>query len=115
MLSLESAMRGDAIPVVDAEDLRRVWAQMSVIGAPNTSICTELLSQQCTSASADVIAVALRALFIKIVLDEGLLENYQDGETLRAIVFEKAAILPLPTGLQAFDAEKFLETLTSST
>ena len=124
MLAFGSTTPGSPIPPVDADDLRRVWSFISISrkGVPTDSeaagkanpalgLNMSVLAQQCHSSKADVLAVYFRSLLIDLLLEQGLLEQWREGDKLRAIIFAGLAEVPLPRGLESFKAKEFVASL----
>jgi hypothetical protein len=66
-----------------------------------------LLAQQC-SAGADVLAVFWRTSLVNIMVQQGVLDEWREGNELREPVFWGAATFPLPNGLNHFEVAEFI-------
>jgi hypothetical protein len=55
-----------------------------------------------------VLAVWFRAALVEILLEQGRLDRWREGNSLRDKVFEVAASFPLPRGLENADLDAFL-------
>jgi hypothetical protein len=123
MMNLPSVLNGAPIPTVEANDVKRVWSLMSLsmaemradqsgtqTAAPTMGFSQSLLAQQCSSG-ADVLAVYLRASLISMLLQQGFLEEWHEGNELREPVFWGASTFPLPNGLNNFNPDEFVTRL----
>jgi len=113
--SVFGAFRGKPVPIVQVEDLKRVWSFLSEqvrdahsIGVPAVDV--KLLTDLC-GPNANVLAVFFRATLITALLQGGQLDQWRDANSLRDKVFELAASFPLPQGLENADVEAFLAAL----
>ena len=111
MLDLKSMIDGN-IPAVSSLDIQRLWAMQSQ--HPGASFSTKAILQVCESASADPIAVAARTTLLRLLLEQGVLENWRGSDGLSEAVFDAAAALPLPTGLQGVNPSEFVALLPAS-
>jgi len=97
------------------DDLRRVWYFLAEQdrdphpGGP-TSVDIKLLVDLC-APNANVLAVSFRAMLITLLLHQGRLDRWRDGNSLLERVFEVAANFPLPQGLENADVDAFIAAL----
>jgi hypothetical protein len=70
----------------------------------------KLLAELC-APGAKVMAVWFRSALITMLLHQGLLEGWRDGNTLLERVFEVAASFPLPKGPENVDPDAFVAAL----
>jgi hypothetical protein len=105
---------GGPVPVVNADDLKRVWSFLesetprdSKGQRGTAAVDSKLLAGLCDKG-ADVLAVWSRAALIDGLLKQGRLDRWREGSSLRARVFELAASFPLPRGLEAADYDGFI-------
>lgn len=113
MLDLKSRIEGN-IPAVSPRDVQSLWAlQSQHSGDSGVSYSTKAILQVCESESADPIAVWTRTALIGILLHTGDLENWREGAGLSQVVFEVAAVFPLPNGLLAVDPSEFVALLST--
>lgn len=110
MLNLKSIIDGN-IPPVSSIDLQRLWSLQSQYPGDSVSYSTKAILQVCESEAADPIAVGARTTLIRILLRQGVLENWLEGDGLSKVVFEAAATFPLPTGLQGLRPSEFVALL----
>jgi hypothetical protein len=110
MLDLHSMLDGD-IPAVSSLDIQRFWALQSQHSGGSVSYSARAILQVCESESADPMAVGARTTLLRILLQQGALENWRENDGLSKVVFDAAAAFPLPTGLQGFDPSKFVAVL----
>jgi hypothetical protein len=111
VLDLKSIINGN-IPSVNPLDVQRLWlAQSQEPADSGVSYSARAILQLCESESADPIAVGARTMLIRIVLQKGVLENWRDGDGLKNVVFEAAAVFPLPAGLQGLNPSEFVASL----
>ena len=115
MLDPKSVMNQN-IPPVSAMDIRRLWTAQSQHPADSgVSYSGTAIAAICESDSADPIAVWARTSLISILLQHGELENWREKDGLpNNIVFEHAAVYPLPAGLQGFTPADFVASLSGS-
>jgi hypothetical protein len=111
----ESALRafiGRPVPAVHPDDLKRVWSFIASEqgGGPGNSVSLNLFAGLC-DANANVLAVWFRATLVKALLQQGQLEGWREGASLREKVFEVAASFPLPQGPESFDPDAFIAAL----
>jgi hypothetical protein len=102
------------IPAVDPEDMRRVWPLFEGLEG-GTGIDIKLLAQRC-SANANVLAVSTRVQLARSLLQQGLLDKWREGDSLRPQVFEviaKCALAPGGQGLR-FDTQAILAAIKSA-
>src|SRR3954454_20557938 len=93
MLDFEALSSGKSVPPVDAGDLKRVWELTSK--APRVESATpaalglsvRVIAGQC-SPGADPIAVFFRAALLRPLIEDGLLDEWRDGECLPYVVFQ---------------------------
>jgi hypothetical protein len=112
------AFFGRPVPGVRADDLRRVWSFLTSTQAPDTkakqgsttSVDLKLLADLC-DPHANVLAVWFRAALIEILLREGLLDRWWEGNSLTDRVFEITASFPLPHGPEKFDLDALIAAL----
>lgn len=118
MLDFESMKSGAPVPSVSTDDVRRVW--VFIVGTqhqssiPNISFDVRLIAQQC-SPGANALAVFFRTALLQLLLKEGMLNDWREGDELRDIVFDAVAAFPLQKGIQGFDPNAFVSRLRSST
>jgi hypothetical protein len=105
-----NAFIGKPVPVVRADDVRRVWSFLASEQGPGRSVSLKLLAGMC-DLNADVLAVWFRATFVEILLHQGLLERWREGNSLRGKVFEVAAGIPFPHGPGNADPDAFVSAL----
>ena len=106
---------GRPVPAVRADDLRRVWSFLAserardprVHGGAVNSVSLKLLAGLC-DVNANVLAVWFRAALVEILLQQGGLDRWREGNSLRDKVFEVAASFPLPRGLENADFDAFV-------
>lgn len=109
------------IPAVDPEDMRRVWTLVKDLGEdkPNTGdtgitgIDMAVLAEHC-SKGANVLAVFTRVQLVRALLQQGLLDAWKEGDSLRPQVFEviaKCALAPGGEDGLKFDTEAILKAL----
>lgn len=110
MLNAHKVIAGTAVPSVDVNDLKRVWMLLSEISQPESAVSSNMLRERC-STQADALAVYVRATMIKLLFGQGLLREYQAGNTIPEELFQKAAVFPLPNGLQNADLSAFISEL----
>jgi hypothetical protein len=116
MLDFEALSSGKPVPAVDASDMKRVWeltseapdSQTAALGA--VSWDARLIAGQC-SQGADPLAVFFRVTLLRLLLENGLLDEWLDGDRPDHIVFETLAAFPLPEGFQGFRPDEFIESL----
>jgi hypothetical protein len=80
------------LPTVDPEHIKALWPLTSL--EAGVAIERRVLAERC-SPNADVIAVWARAILIKAMLEQGLLNRWLDGDTPQDKVFAVAAATPL--------------------
>lgn len=68
---------------------------------------TEICGLSCT----DPIATWGRAALISMMLDTGKINDFVQNGSLSQVVFDAAARIPLPRGLEGFDCDAFIATL----
>jgi len=110
MLDLKSMIDGN-IPAVSSVDIQRFWAMQSEHPG---AISTKAILQICESKSADPIAVGARTILLRILLDQGALENWRENGGLSKAVFDAASSFPLPSGLQGLNPSEFVALLPIS-
>src|ERR1700676_5420132 len=110
MLDLKSMIDGN-IPAVSSIDIQRFWSLRSQHPGDSASYSTKAILQVCESESADPIAVGARTMLLDILLEQGVLENWRENDALRKVVFDTAAVFPLPTGLQGLNPSEFVALL----
>jgi hypothetical protein len=109
---------GRPVPAVRADDVRRVWSFLASEQARDTrvregatsSVSLKLLAGLC-DANANVLAVWFRATFVDALLQQGRLDRWREGNSLRDRVFEVAASFPLPRGQENADLDAFVAAL----
>jgi hypothetical protein len=109
---------GRPVPAVRAEEVRRVWSFLAseqarhprVHGGAVSSVSLKLLASLC-DPNANVLAVWFRAALVEILLQQGRLDRWREGDSLRDKVFEVAASFPLPRGLENADLDAFVAAL----
>jgi hypothetical protein len=105
-------MTGDQlIPAVTTQDLKCVWKELRKRNAPDISVCSDLLARECKLTTANAMASAIRAMIIDLVIAQGLINEFTDGDDIQDVVFERAASVPLHNGVNGFDLESFVATL----
>ena len=114
MLDLKSMIDGN-IPAVSSVDIQRFWAMQSQHepqhDGASVSYSTKAILQICESESADPIAVGARTMLLRTLLQQGILENWREGNSLTKEVFDAAAAFPLPTGLRGLNPNEFVALL----
>ncbi len=111
MLDPKSVING-AIPPADARDLQRFWSIQSQDPAQSgVAYSANAMLQICESKSADPVIVWARTVLIRILLQQGVLENWRENDDLHVSVFQSAAVFPLPNGLQGINPSEFIATL----
>ena len=90
-----AALLSAPIPAVDPEDMRRIWPLFEFLeeekGEGATGIDVRLLAEHC-SAGANVVAITARVALAKFLLkQQGLLDAWKEGDSLRPQVFEVIA------------------------
>ena len=110
MLDLHSMIDGD-IPAVSSLDIQRLWSLQSQHDGASVSYSARAILQICESESADPIAVGARTTLLRLLLEQGVLENWRENDGLSKAVFDAAAAFPLPTGLQGFNPSEFVTLL----
>jgi len=116
MLDFEALSSGKAAPVVDASDMKRVWELTA--NAPGVATRApgsvgwdvRLVAGQC-SHGADPVAVFFRVTLLRLLLENGLLDEWNDGNRLNDLVFETLAAFPVPEGFQGYRPDEFIEKL----
>jgi hypothetical protein len=104
---------GGPVPVVRADDLKRVWSFLAETARDSkgqgvtTGVDIKLLAGLCDK-DADVLAVWFRATLITALLKQRRLDRWREGDSLRARVFELAASFPLPQGVEHADYNGFI-------
>ena len=106
---------GRPVLAVRVDDLRRVWSFLAseqarapgVQGGAVSSVSLKLLAGLC-DPNANVLAVSFRAMLVEILLRQGRLDRWREGNSLRDKVFEVAASFPLPRGLENADLDAFV-------
>ena len=109
-----AAFSSAPVPAVDPEDMRRVWPLFELVwrgkqGTGATGIDTRLLAEHC-SAGANIAAISARVALTKALQQQGLLDAWREGDSLRPKVFEVTAKCPLTpgAGTMKFDPEAIL-------
>ncbi len=116
MLDLKSLMSGAAVPLVAADDVKRVWDFITkanpAIGTARGAVGFDvrLIAEQC-GEGADPVAVCARVSLLQTLLHIELLDHWRDGNGPYDAVFEAIAAYPLPDGVQRFRGEDFAEAL----
>ena len=99
---------------VNADDLKRVWHlihNVSAIGRePSSGIDARLITLHC-EPGADAPAVFFRAALLQYLFQEGLLDDWRDGDELTDPVFQLGASFPIEQGVQGFDPASFIKSL----
>ena len=114
MLDLKSIIDRN-IPAVSPLDIQRLWSLQSQHSADSgVSYSTKAILQVCESESADPIAVGARTMLLGTLLQQGVLENWREGEGLNKAVFDVAASFPLPTGLRGVNPSEFVALLPAA-
>jgi len=108
---------GAPLPQVSADDLRRVWhltrtlkaeaCQATGKEASSVGIDARLIAGQC-QPGADFQAVFFRGSVLQYMVQEGLLDEWTEGDTLKDSVFEVAASFQMKLGDRGFDPEAFI-------
>jgi hypothetical protein len=104
------AFIGKPVPAVRADDVGRVWCFLASEQAPGRSVSEKLLAGLCDS-NADVLAVWFRATLVEILLQQGRLDRWREGNSLHVKVFEVAAGFPFPKGPGNADPDAFVAAL----
>lgn len=119
----ESLRNGAPAPPVEPEDLKRVWqliqtAQQKVAdalgsheaagtsGKPGVSIMADRVAEHC-GPGANASAVFFRCQMLALLLKQGLLASWQQGEEPNDFLFQVFATYPLHLG--EFDVEALLQ------
>ena len=120
MTNVKSLTPGSHLPPVSPDDIKRVWSIIRQLtggqagrAASAVSIDIKLVAPHC-SPGADILAVFFRIGMLQHMLEQGMLNPWQEGDGLRSIVFDNAATFPLRIGSDGFDPDAFLEQLRSS-
>lgn len=113
MLDLKSMIDGN-IPAVSSVDIQRLWSLQSQHSGDSVSYSAKAILQICESESADPIAVGARTMLLRILFEQGVLENWRENDGLSKVVFDTAAVFPLPTGLQGVNPSEFAALLTAA-
>jgi hypothetical protein len=116
MLDFEALSSGKPVPAVDAGDLKRVWELTSK--APRVESATpaalgwsvRVIAGQC-SPGADPLAEFFRAALLRPLIEDGLLDEWRDGERPHYVVFQTLGTFPLPEGIQRFRPDQFIDAL----
>lgn len=115
-MDFKSLMAGGPVPVVGADDVRRVWEFITKTNprmgaaAGAVGIDIRLIAQQC-GEGADPVAVWARVALLQTLLQSGLLDDWRDGDRPYDVIFEAMAAFPLPDGVRRFRPEDFVEAL----
>jgi len=100
------------IPSVDPLDLQIFWAVQSChsdnVGVGYT---TSAIFTACKSPTADPIAIWARSIFIHMLVKQGLLDKWRDGQEIQKVVFDAVAAYPMPNGLRQADPTGLIITL----
>jgi hypothetical protein len=102
------------IPAVSPVDIQRFWSLRSQHPGDSASYSTKAILQVCESESADPIAVGARTMLLGILLEQGVLENWRENDGFSKVVFDAAAVFPLPAGLQGVNPSEFVAFLPAS-
>lgn len=102
------------LAMVDPGDLRRVWhftraVQETAKAAEqpgSVGIDIRLIEKECQPGT-DVMAVFFRAALIPGLFDQGLLDEWREGNEPGDAVFTVAAAFPLEGGVQGFNLDAF--------
>jgi hypothetical protein len=118
MTNVKSLTPGSHLPPVNPDDIKRVWSITRQLtggqaGRAAVSIDIKLVAPHC-SPGADILAVFFRTGILQHMLEQGMLNPWQEGDGFRSIVFDNAATFPLRIGSDGFDPDAFLEQLRSS-
>jgi hypothetical protein len=81
-----------------------------VHGGAVSSVSLKLLASLC-DPKANVVAVCFRSMLVETLLQQGRLDRWREGHSLRDKVFEVAASFPLPRGLENADIDAFVAAL----
>lgn len=102
------------VPSVNPEDIKQIWPLASLEGG---GIHVNLLAER-LSPGANVNAVFARAMLVRALMQQGLLDKWRDGNTPMDKVFAVAATVALKPqftsekeGTMDFDTEAFLAAL----
>ena len=100
------------VPAVKVDDVKRVWSALASerVRDARTSVSVRLLASLC-DVNANVQAVSFRAMLVGVLLEQGRLDRWRDGNSLRDRVFEVAATFPLPQGPGSADPDAFVAAL----
>jgi hypothetical protein len=103
---------GKPVPAVRTDDLKRVWSFLASEqrGVQGRSVSLKLLSGLCDS-NADVMAGWFRATLVETLLQQGRLDRWREGNSLRGKVFEVAAGFPFPQGPENADLDALVAAL----
>jgi hypothetical protein len=91
-----------------------VGGRQATEGEGSVGFDAGLIAQQCSSG-AEVFAVFFRTALLQLLLRQGMLDDWREGDEFRDTVFGAAATFPLQHGIESFDPEAFIERLRSST
>jgi hypothetical protein len=106
------------VPAVRAGDVRRVWSFLVQLAQQNrdtrsqggVAVNMRLLADLC-EPNANVLAVYFRAILVKALMQQGRLDRWREGNSLRDSVFELVARFPLPEGIRDADLDAFVTAL----
>jgi len=121
MNPFEALEPGSPFPAVSADDMKRVWRMAQTVKrdvndqtqeatAQNVGFDARLIAGQC-EPGANIYAVFFRTALLRYFLDEGLLEEWREGDTLSDSVFQVGATFPMELGDRGFDPEAFISRL----
>ena len=100
------------VPAVRVDDLKRVWSFLASEqgGIQGTSVGLKLLADLC-ELNSDVLAVWFRAALVETLLQQGRLDPWREGNSLRGKIFEVAAGFPFPKGPENADLDALVAAL----
>ena len=93
----------DPPPRVNPDDLKRVWLLQKTV---RSSIQADIFAEHC-SPGADVKAVWFRSSFLHLLVRQGLLAPWLDGDNPAEFLFEVFATYPVHLG--DFDPKALLQ------
>jgi hypothetical protein len=112
MGDLEHFSSRTPLVAVDTEAVIRMWRFLE--SQPHTEAPTALVSydirliQDQVGPANDAIAAVFRTALLKVLFQQGLLDEWREGPELRKVVFDIAARYPMEDGVEGFDAGGFL-------
>jgi SAM-dependent methyltransferase len=117
MSPFEHLESGSPVSPVGADDLKRVWRMVLEVKrvapeAQNVGFDARLISERC-EPRANFQAVLFRLALLQCLFQEGFLDEWREGDTLRDSVFQASATFPMELGVQGFDTSAFMARLRS--